>query len=113
MTQQGPGDTIGQVGTGDSVKGWSAPLLQKLMLYVGKDEVRHQIKYHLLDPLLQHVLERVYPYIILICVLFVLLLFVILITLGIIVFQIRGPGSFSAGAATVGTVGTVGTVALS
>ena len=70
---------------------WTGPLLQKIMGYVGKDEVRMQIKEHLVDPLLQHVLERVYPYIILICVLFVLLLFVILITLGIIVFQIRSP----------------------
>jgi hypothetical protein len=97
MTQPESGET----------KGWSGPLLQKLMLYVGKDEVRHQIKYHLLDPLLQHVLERVYPYIILICVLFVLLLFVILITLGIIVFQIRGPGSTAAAAAAAAAASLV------
>lgn len=77
---------------------WANPLVQKLMGYIEKDEVRHQIKQHLLDPLLRHVLERVYPYIILICVLFVLLLVVILITLGIIVFQIRSP----AGIASVG-----------
>jgi hypothetical protein len=91
---------------------WTGPLLQKIVGYIGKDEVKVQIKRQLIDPLLQHVLERIYPYIILICVLFVLLLFVILITLGIIVFQIRAPsGTFTAGA--VGAIGTVGTVASS
>jgi bifunctional UDP-N-acetylglucosamine pyrophosphorylase/glucosamine-1-phosphate N-acetyltransferase len=43
----------------------------------------------IIDPLLNHVMKRVFPYIILTCVLFILLLLVVLLTLGIIVFQMR------------------------
>jgi len=63
--------------------------LQKLFMYINKEETRKQFQVFLLDPLLNHVMERVLPYILLTCVLFVLLLLVAILTLGIIVFQLR------------------------
>jgi len=63
--------------------------LQKLFMYINKEETRKQLQVFLLDPLLNHVMERVLPYILLTCVLFVLLLLVAILTLGIIVFQLR------------------------
>ncbi len=72
--------------------------MQKLIAYVGRNEIRQQVQQELIDPLLTHVMRKVFPYIILICVLFVLLLLVVLLTLGIIVFQLRG----SIGVAAVG-----------
>ena len=64
----------------------------KLIVYFGKQETQAKIKEIVLDPLLNHVMKRVFPYIILTCVLFVLLLFAVLITLGVVVFNIRAPG---------------------
>jgi hypothetical protein len=47
-------------------------------------------------------MKRVFPYIILTCVLFVLLLIVVMITLGIIIFQLRGAPSAVASAVAGG-----------
>jgi hypothetical protein len=67
----------------------------KLIVYFGKQETQKKIKEIVLDPLLNHVMKRVFPYIILTCVLFVLLLFAVLITLGVVVFNIRAPGKLA------------------
>ena len=69
---------------------WAHAFLQKAIDYIQKDDTRKQIQELIIDPLLNHIMSRVFPYIILTCVLFVLLLIVILITLGIIITQIRG-----------------------
>ena len=63
--------------------------MQKAIDYIRQDETRMQIQSLIIDPLLNHVMNRVFPYIILTCVLFVLLLIVILVTLGIIVMHMR------------------------
>jgi uncharacterized membrane protein len=68
---------------------WAHSFLQKAIDYIRQEETRKQIQTSIIDPLLSHVMNRVFPYIILICVLFVLLLIVILVTLGIIVVQMR------------------------
>lgn len=66
-------------------------LIQKVVQYIGRREIQEQIRADLLDPLLDHVMKRVFPYIILTCVLFILLLLAVLLTLGIILFQLRAP----------------------
>jgi hypothetical protein len=71
-----------QPGTGTS-------MLKKFLDYVGKDEIRSKIQGDILDPLLNHIMKRIFPYIILTCVFFILLLLVVLLTLGIIVFQMQ------------------------
>jgi uncharacterized membrane protein YdfJ with MMPL/SSD domain len=65
------------------------PLFKKFLDYVSQDETRKRVQDTIIDPLLNHVMKRVFPYIILTCVLFILLLLVVLLTLGIIVFQMR------------------------
>ena len=68
---------------------WATAFLQRAIDYIRQEETRKQIQDLIIDPLLNHVMNRVFPYIILTCVLFVLLLIVILVTLGIIVMQMR------------------------
>jgi hypothetical protein len=63
--------------------------MKKMIHYIGREEMKNQIKYEIIDPLLNHIMKRVFPYIILTCVLFILLLFAVLLTLGIIIFQFR------------------------
>jgi hypothetical protein len=70
----------------------NSKLVEKFVNYLGKDDVKRKIQMNLIDPLLNHVMSRVFPYLILTLVMFVLLLFSVLIILGILVFQIRKPG---------------------
>jgi len=64
-------------------------LIKKVIEYITRDEIRNKLQHDVVDPLLDHIMKRVFPYIILTCVFFILLLIVVLLTLGIIVFQIR------------------------
>jgi len=68
---------------------WSQNIIQKIMNYIEKNNIQLTIKSKLLDPILNHILKRIFPYIILICVMFALLLLAVLITLGVIIFQMR------------------------
>ena len=63
--------------------------LQKIFRYINREESRKQIQVFILDPMLNHIMERVFPYILLVCVFFVILLLLVALTLGIIVFQLR------------------------
>jgi hypothetical protein len=64
-------------------------LLQKVLRYINRDETRKQIQVFLLDPMLNHLMERVFPYIVLTCVFFAVLLLLVVSTLVIILFQLR------------------------
>ena len=64
-------------------------LVQKMLNYISRQEIRDKLQDDIIDPLLNHIMKRVFPYIILTCVLFILLLLVVLLTLGIIIFQMR------------------------
>ena len=64
-------------------------LLQKIFRYINRDETRKQIQVFLLDPMLNHLMERVFPYIVLTCVFFAILLLLVVSTLVIILFQLR------------------------
>ena len=68
---------------------WGAQIFQKWMVFFEKESVRKSIQVKVVDPILNHILKQVFPYILLICIMFVLLLFAVLITLGVIIFQSR------------------------
>jgi hypothetical protein len=73
----------------------SDALLQKVFRYINRDETRRQIQVFLLDPMLNHLMERVFPYILLTCVFFAVLLLLVVSTLVIILFQLRKGGSYA------------------
>lgn len=66
---------------------WGNQMFQKFMIYFEKESVRTSIQTKIIDPILSHILKQVFPYILLICVMFVHPLFSVLITLGVILFQ--------------------------
>lgn len=68
---------------------WSNTMFEKWILYFEKESIQYTVRSKVIDPILNHILKRIFPYIILICVMFALLLVSVLITLGVIVFQIR------------------------
>ncbi len=67
----------------------SNKLWQKLFLFINRDETRKQLQMFLVDPLLNHVMERILPYILLSCVFLVILLLLVMLTLGIVLFHFR------------------------
>lgn len=72
-------------------------LFNRVIQFMNKEEIRKRLHDDIIDPLMDHVMRRVFPYIILTCVLFILLLIVVLLTLGIIVFHLRNPVILAAG----------------
>ncbi len=69
--------------------GMANTMFQKWIQYFERESVRRSIETKVIDPILKHILKQVFPYILLICIMFVLLLFAVLITLGVVVFQHR------------------------
>ena len=69
--------------------GWTKNIIQKFINFFETDSVKSTVRTKIIDPILNHILKKIFPYIILICVMFALLLLAVLITLGVIVFQMR------------------------
>jgi hypothetical protein len=69
--------------------GWMEQFLEKSIHLLNHDETRKKLQLFLIDPLLNHIMERVFPYIVLTCVLFTLLLLVAMLTFGMLVVQTR------------------------
>ena len=67
----------------------SDSFVQRVIQYIGREEIRRKLHDDILDPLLNHVMKRVLPYIILTCALFIVLLVVVLLALGVIIVHIR------------------------
>ena len=81
---------------------WIEQLLEKSIHMLNRDDTRKKLQLYLIDPLLNHIMERVFPYIVLTCALFTLLLIVAMLTFGMLIVQTRS---------TFWPVATVATVA--
>lgn len=64
-------------------------LFEKVIMFLQKEETLQKLHLFILDPLLNHILERVFPYIVLTCVLFGLLLILAMCTFAVVVLQMR------------------------
>jgi hypothetical protein len=59
--------------------------IQKAFVMLNNDESKRYIQVYIIDPILNHVLDRVFPYIILTTVLFIILI-VCIITIAIFIY---------------------------
>jgi len=75
---------------------WVDKLSEKWIQYLERDTIQKSLRVKVIDPILNHILKRVFPYILLICIMFCLLLIAVLITLGTVLFQSRMSVSFPA-----------------
>jgi hypothetical protein len=67
----------------------TAAALTKWVQYFERESVQETIRARILDPVVQYVLRQMFPYVILICVMFSLLLLSSLLTLGVVIIQLR------------------------
>jgi hypothetical protein len=75
-------------------KDWLQKWIHKISQTIQTDENKKMMQVFLIDPLLNHVLDRIFPYILIMCVLFVLL--TIMITLTLLLVFTRLPAALGA-----------------
>lgn len=82
----------------------SSPMIEKLLdkaiQILQNDNLKKKIELHLLQPFMQHVIEAVFPYVIIICAVFGVLIIVTTSILYILVFKITGSGTVISAAET-------------
>jgi hypothetical protein len=66
--------------------------VEKMVAHLQKEENKRLIQLYLIDPILNHVLDRVFPYIILTCALFSLLVILVGMTFVIILLKVPNTG---------------------
>jgi hypothetical protein len=64
-------------------------MIHNILLLFNNDESRKYVQIYLIDPLLNHVLERIFPYIVLTSILFILLILVIIVTCIFIYYHLK------------------------
>ena len=64
-------------------------MLDRAIQFFQEPSNREKIKSQCIDPFLRHILDRVFPYIILTCILFSLILLLSITSVGLLVFQLR------------------------
>lgn len=64
-------------------------ILDKALQFIQEPKNRERIQKQCIDPLIHHVLDRMFPYIILTCILFSLILLMSLTSVGLLIFQMR------------------------
>ena len=77
-----------------SKKDWLKKWIQKLSQTLQTDENKKMLHVFVMDPILNYILERIFPYILIMCVLFVILTVMITVTL-LLVFT-RLPAALAA-----------------
>jgi hypothetical protein len=66
-------------------------IVEKSFVMLNDSRNQKRVQQFIIDPVLNHVMNRVFPYILLICVLFTLLLVVAVLTFAIVFLQMRSP----------------------
>lgn len=81
-------------------------ILDRTLHFFQESKNRERIQTHCIDPLIRHVLDRLFPYIILTCILFSLILLMSLASVTLLVLHLRS-------ATSVATAATAAASALS
>jgi hypothetical protein len=72
-------------------KDWLQRWIHKLTQTIQTDENKKMIQVYLIDPLISHIMDRIFPYIVIMCVLFVVLTIMISLTLLLVFTRLGSP----------------------
>lgn len=64
-------------------------ILDRIIQYFQEPKNRERIQTQCIDPLFKYILDRMFPYIILTCILFSLILLMSLTSIGLLIFQLQ------------------------
>jgi hypothetical protein len=74
-------------------------IFEKATAYMRKDENKRWFQIFVLDPVLGHIMDRIFPYIVIMCIIFIVLIILIMLTFYIVFTKL------SAGGGVVGSGG--------
>jgi len=66
-------------------------ILDRILQFFKEPKNQDRIRKECIDPLLRHILDRLFPYIILTCIIFSLIMLISLTSIGLFIFQLRQP----------------------
>ena len=70
-----------------SSSAWMNKTFDKIVEYLDKESVRLSLETKVIDPILNHIMNRIFPYILLLCIMFIVLIFSVFIILAILVMR--------------------------
>jgi len=76
-------------------------ILDRTLQFFKEPKNQERIRKECIDPLLRHVLDRLFPYIILTCILFSLIMLMSLTSIGLLIVQLRQPALLASSAVAV------------
>jgi hypothetical protein len=71
-------------------------ILDRVLQFFQEKKNKQRIQEHLVDPLVKYILDRIFPYIILTCILFSMILLMSIISVGLLMFQLHSASKISA-----------------
>jgi len=69
---------------------WLQSIIQKCIQSIQTEENKKMVQVFLVDPILNYVLDRLFPYVLILCVLFVILTIMISMTLALVFMRLPG-----------------------
>jgi hypothetical protein len=82
-------------------------ILDRALQFFKEPRNQERIRKECIDPLLRHILDRLFPYIILTCILFSLIMLMSLTSIGLLIVQLRQPNLSTIVTAAAETVGEI------
>lgn len=71
-------------------------VIDKLSTYMQKEENKQWLQVFVIDPVLSHILDRIFPYIIIVCIIMVVLIILIILTFFLVFTKLSSvPGSLA------------------
>jgi hypothetical protein len=68
---------------------WSDIVAERMTKFFEKEHIQFAIRNKILDPILSYIFNKIFPYVMLICVMFMLLLISVIVTLCVMIFKFR------------------------
>ena len=95
ITKSQDAESVSTTQSSTMKKDWVTKWIQKMSQMVQTEDNKKMIQLFLIDPILNHILERIFPYILILCVLFVVL--TIMISLTLLLLFMRLPAALRGG----------------
>ena len=80
---------------------WVEKIIDRTIQMLQDDVLKKKIELHLLQPFMQHAIELVFPYVIIICAIFGLMILMMVSILGLLVFRLQPAVASAAGSSIV------------
>lgn len=89
-----------------NIPGWIEKAIEKAVMTLQNDVIKKKIQILILDPFMTYVIERLFPYVLFLVVIFAIFIVLCVICIGIIVYKMPWSSASAAAAAAAALQGT-------